>query len=395
MRVINFRPLALAFNPLPFKRGVSDDVEAQNEANIRINQERNDIEMQLQREQNAFNREQWNLNNDYNTPAAVMGRMIAAGISPSTAAQSVAGVPSYSSPVQQTSIPNLSVPTIQGAQDSKLKQSQIATSGMNDIFNNLGQMRNLNAQTEKLKAETKNISERTPLELNELMARTGLQRSQVPYYDAMVNKTYSDVQSVQQGIKESASRIKNMDSQTAANQLHTYFESEAFNDNLGIIKNQYKMSEQGAKYFGAQLRSQIAVNLGLSDYYKEASNLAHEQAQTEQKEREKIDAIISLYTADTKGKLLNNSIVEEYGKPLAEQELSEAEYNNSALGRGTSALRDIGVGLGAALGGAAAVKNATKKKDTPPTNTRTGNVSSNVYNNSTLDFLNSSTPIQN
>lgn len=53
-----------------------------NQTNLDIANKQIDLQLQLQREQNQWNLEQWNRENEYNSPAAQMERYIKAGINP-------------------------------------------------------------------------------------------------------------------------------------------------------------------------------------------------------------------------------------------------------------------------------------------------------------------------
>lgn len=95
-----------------------------NESNTANTAATNATNIQLQQEMNQFNREQWNLNNEYNSPAAQMARARAAGINPNVVASGASSV--ASSPVQQTTLPQVQTPNlVQGHVDPEVKRTNL------------------------------------------------------------------------------------------------------------------------------------------------------------------------------------------------------------------------------------------------------------------------------
>ena len=89
-----------------------------NATNLQIARENNEKAIELQEQQNQFNVEQWNRNNEYNSPAAQRDRLLQAGYNPNLFGNNSQYTPS---PVQQTSIPNLTTPQMQNAADVYLQ----------------------------------------------------------------------------------------------------------------------------------------------------------------------------------------------------------------------------------------------------------------------------------
>ena len=136
----------------------------QNASNRRFEQE----EAQKQRDwneamsvkQNAWNLEQWNRENEYNTPAAQVQRLRDAGLNPlyyGLDGNSAGASPTAAQPLgyDRASIPNMDNPMAFGL-DSALK---------------LAQVRNVQADTERKQAETQVTSAKLPYEVDLLKSQ--------------------------------------------------------------------------------------------------------------------------------------------------------------------------------------------------------------------------------
>lgn len=129
----------------------SNSQKAANEANLKIAQMNNDTQLQMMRENNEFNKQQaidmFNMQNEYNDPAAQMQRLRAAGINPAAAfgdggvsassgvasgspASSV-GVPSLTSPVMQP-VPSVTAGLLEGLLSLSKVKSNNSSSSLND-----------------------------------------------------------------------------------------------------------------------------------------------------------------------------------------------------------------------------------------------------------------------
>lgn len=129
-----------------------------NEANTANTAATNATQIQLQREMNDFNVQQWNRNNEYNSPANQMARARAAGINPNVVASDAASV--ASSPVQQLSTPQLSVPNLVTPQVSPVnehKSSEFISNAISDISKATGSYYMNQAQIELTKQQADSL----------------------------------------------------------------------------------------------------------------------------------------------------------------------------------------------------------------------------------------------
>lgn len=103
-----------------------------NAYNRLIAEDSNKANLELQNDMNDFNLRMWNKNNEYNSPAQQLQRAAAAGINPNV----VFGQPVASSPVQQTSIPNMVTPQM----EAPLMNFNPLTKGKYKFLQELGNM---------------------------------------------------------------------------------------------------------------------------------------------------------------------------------------------------------------------------------------------------------------
>lgn len=119
--------------------------------------------LQMQREQNAFNVQMWNATNEYNTPANQVKRLIEAGFNPNSFAQSATSGNASSSP-QSVTPPYQPINT-----DS----AQIMSNGISNAVNSYISGIQADALIKKANAESNNIITLTPYQANVLEAEYG------------------------------------------------------------------------------------------------------------------------------------------------------------------------------------------------------------------------------
>lgn len=136
----------------------------QNASNRRFEQEeaqkQRDWNEAMSAKQNAWNLEQWNRENEYNTPAAQLQRMRDAGLNPlyyGLDGNSAGASPTAAQPLgyDRASIPNMDNPMAFGL-DSALKLAQVS---------------NVQADTERKQAETQVTSAKLPYEVDLLKSQ--------------------------------------------------------------------------------------------------------------------------------------------------------------------------------------------------------------------------------
>lgn len=155
--------------------GILNFMSAGTDAYFQRQQQQQEFEQQksLLNTQNKFTLDMYNLNNEFNSPANQIQRMIAAGISPAAAAQAVAGSPSSATGSQVSSS---SAPSVNSAIG--------ASSPMSSVFSDLFKNRLLAAQTEQQIAETGRYNEVTDKAIEEATERINKMRKEGRLTDA-------------------------------------------------------------------------------------------------------------------------------------------------------------------------------------------------------------------
>lgn len=134
-----------------------------NRTNLQIARETNQMQKQLQDEQNAWNLEQWNRNNQYNTPSAQMDRYRSAGLNPYLMMSGgAAGSGNSQSPAQGVNPSQLSTPTMQ-SYDPSASFGQIS-SIIGDYGRMLHEQKMSEADTRLKNAEAGNMEIRNAYE---------------------------------------------------------------------------------------------------------------------------------------------------------------------------------------------------------------------------------------
>lgn len=233
-----------------------------NMQNRRAVNQTNRLNYQMQQEQNAWNERMWHMNNEYNTPANQMKRLIAAGLNPDLM---------YGNPSQGTS----SAPA-QGTNPAQAQAFQMQ--GFGDMFSNAQQLmmqkkandanvRLMQAQADSLDAETtfkeRGLSlDEKRVKLQERELETSIQQfaEMKPYYEAQIDKIKSD----KKVSDEQADEIfwRNLiNSRTYGHQM------EMLHAELQKLKSEYNLNNKQANYYQhmAELYS-IEVLKGNVDY---------------------------------------------------------------------------------------------------------------------------------
>lgn len=279
----------------------------------------------MQQQQNAWNLEMWNRNNEYNSPAAQMQRLQAAGLNPDLMYGQNAGDSSgnSSSPAQGTN----PIPKQPFHLDPLM----------------LSQMRLLNAQAYKTDKEG-NIADIKAQNDEEFSYKQnlldlGLSAEQINYLSALYDKTYKEIDQIDQN-------IANMKQQWSI--LHEQINTQVAQTNLLIQQGKkeeaacwlYLAQKEGQEldndqqriinqYLPKKLQSEIDLNyanvknaLASAEESKARANLENEEAKTEGKKREFIDAKIGESKAN-KQLLQRKSQTEKF---VAKEEEQKAKY---------------------------------------------------------------------
>lgn len=279
-------------------RAIRQQIRAQQEEN-RKNREYN---LMLARTQNQWNIEQWQRENDYNSPTAQMSRFRAAGLNPNL--------------IYGQSNPAASSPTLtSGAASSPTDMSAIGNKrnfgqAMQEMLNmemQKAQIEAIKAGTEKTKEDTKNVTASTEaltidnmyraakheqdLQVGGMTIRLGkstlkMNDQQMENLKADLEETVATVESIKQSVEESKARVELLgvqkESQLAAiirdNEkakaeiAKTYAEFKKINAETKITEQEYSemVTTQYARALGLELDNQ---NKGLQGKYLKSQTL--------------------------------------------------------------------------------------------------------------------------
>lgn len=296
-----------------------------NATNLQLARERNANEIALQEAQNKFNLEQWNRNNEYNSPSAQLARYTAAGINPNSAVQGITGTTYNASPVQQTSIPNLTTPQLQSSAD------QILQGGLNKatIFANMaGSVADVidkTAKAEKAKAESDTINQ-TRQQTIELL------KSEYKLNDAQAEKAYNEINQIvgqcnqmQKQCEVMAAQIALMDEQTKEQKVKALRASEVINTQLNELVSRSLLSKAQAKYALAVLPSAIGLNVSQAELNHARSELTSHEARV-------MDSTVKLLGTQTEGQAISNMFEINYGYDQRENGLKLMKEQIKGLG---------------------------------------------------------------
>lgn len=229
-----------------------------NATNLQIARENNEKAIELQEQQNQFNVEQWNRNNEYNSPVAQRDRLLAAGYNPNMFGNNSQYTPS---PVQQTSIPNLTTPQMQNAADVYL-QSGLAKG---QYYANMFQQA---ADIGKTVAEIGNIKQDTQSKYTYNQFAADLHRSGIEVNQATARKMYADInksvqeiQNMRATIGEINARIANMDADTKGKVIDNLYKGEVWDATVKKLKSECGYNDAQIDY----IKQKLPYELGLID----------------------------------------------------------------------------------------------------------------------------------
>lgn len=279
-------------------RAIRRQIRAQQEEN----QKNREYNLMLARTQNQWNIEQWQRENDYNSPTAQMSRFRAAGLNPNL--------------IYGQSNPAASSPTLMsGAASSPTDMSAIGNKrnfgqAMQEVLNmemQKAQIEAIKAGTEKTKEDTKNVIASTKaltidnmyraakheqdLQVGGMTIRLGkstlkMNDQQMENLKADLEETVATVESIKQSVEESKARVELLgvqkESQLAAiirdNEkakaeiAKTYAEFKKINAETKITEQEYSemVATQYARALGLELDNQ---NKGLQGKYLKSQTL--------------------------------------------------------------------------------------------------------------------------
>ena len=341
----------------------TENVKATNATNI-----------QLQREMNDFNLDQWYRNNEYNSMQSQMARWTAAGMNPNAFVSSTS-----SQPVQQTTLPSLSVPNLvtpqmQSSADTYLQSGLRNSQILSELVGNLSGINKDISDAKKADADANKAEADAAYTLSQKDVQAALAASNISLNKATEQKLQSDVSVASQQIAKFKSDIslqvqqcELLKQQSTAQEIANVFEPERCKLLVDTLKSQIKLNENEIKVALKRLPFELGLISSQTDANQAAAELSRAQASLTKEEEKRVKALYGLITTQNAKELFNLFLDVEYGQTEREQgissnaqEIKDLEYKNSFFGRTTGAIRDIGIGIGAALGAAVAVKKGAK-----------------------------------
>ena len=233
----------------------NENVDKQIKAQRRENEKTREFNLMLAKKQNAWNREQWNAENAYNTPAAQKARLEAAGLN--------ADMMYGGSGVSNIAAPSPAMTS--GAPASPMDWSSLANKqSLGSVLSNALNMEMARAQIDSIKADTKKtlaeagLSE-ISLEYADAQARLGLKISEQEY-----EKAQQDYELGVKALEKAAAELEGISLDNAYKAIRQAFESEVFQKQIDILSEELHIKKAEAtyalEYYCAQLLGLKADN---------------------------------------------------------------------------------------------------------------------------------------
>uniref|UniRef100_A0AAU8B136 DNA pilot protein n=1 Tax=Dulem virus 221 TaxID=3145698 RepID=A0AAU8B136_9VIRU len=227
-----------------------------NEANIRMNAENNALQRELFEKKYDKDLEQWNRQNEYNSPVAQVERLKEAGLNPA-----LSGIQTGLA----TSSPEMGVPaTTSGHSEIGTPVQALDFSPFGTMELNASQVRNIKADTDSKTIDNVTRNLRNIEELNKLKAETNSTRLRNAY-QGMQNSIFDNVHSMDMRLKESELELRK-------SQMHYTITQNAFKaKELSAFDGKQKaeianlIADTAGKYASARLSKQQMLHLIQSD----------------------------------------------------------------------------------------------------------------------------------
>ena len=253
---------------------IDKQIAAQKEEN-RLNREWN---LNLAKMQNQWNIEQWNRENAYNDPSAVMSRNIDAGLNPDLLYSSGAGfTPAASSPEmtagaasQPTDVSNLSKKrtygevinealqnALVGAQVAKTQSETKKTDKETDNLVVQGKILSADALTQAAKNERTIQIMDSQVYLNHALADESHANKEL--IAGKTSKLVDEVAQIRQNIAESKARISNMQADIAIRKIQLAFQSKELQGKLDLIASEIKKNNVWCANSTAEIKAKLQV----------------------------------------------------------------------------------------------------------------------------------------
>lgn len=337
-----------------------------NATNLQIARETNEKSIELQEMQNQFNVEQWNRNNEYNSPVSQRDRLLAAGYNPNMFGNNSQYTPS---PVQQTSLPNLTTPQMQSAADVYLQSGLAKGQYYANMFEQA-------ANIGKTVAEIGNIKEDTQTKYTYNQFAADLHKSGIEVNQATSRKMYADINESVQRIQNMrtelgliGAKIANMDADTKGKVLDNLYKGDVWQATIDKLKSECDFNDAQINYIQKKLpyelglisaqtgeaKSKTAVNYSEAELNKARTALTNADIK-------QVEQMVEVLTIQTNQQafdyLLSTSFDMEdryYDQEIKRETLSSLKWENNPFSR---SVRAAGAITGAVANGVGAVKGS-------------------------------------
>lgn len=245
------------------------NIDKQIEANRYENQQNRFYNLNLAKMQNQWNLEQWQRENAYNTPSAVMSRLSTAGLNPDLAySQGGAFTPAASSPEMTAGSPSQPA-DVSGISSKKTYGEMFSQALQMNIAQK--QAENIGADTGKKKQETQNLkvengilsakalvdsaSAESVIEYNKARVYVAhntadLTHSQAEYYASLINKVSAETENLYKERDRIVAQTSELNERVVQMKFDRYLRSKEFQLACANLAQQIKESD-----------SRIAVNV--------------------------------------------------------------------------------------------------------------------------------------
>lgn len=344
-----------------------------NAMNYRIAQQNNDTAIQLQREMNDWNLQQWNRNNEYNekynSTSAQLQRWMDAGLNPNGFNGSNGSV-NMATPVQQLSTPNLTTPTMQNSADAYIAAGQQEIAAKLHLGEQLGGLSQQAAQTAYTVAAAKREEADEMNKLTEAKVRDYLAPSMahlnwksasekeqhVRLMKEQATSVIAGVDEIRQHITESKAKISLMNEEQAKLAFENLGAPERWKILENTLANDLRMSRWQIQYFIDSYQLRLG-NLSIENKYlaslKNLNESEKKQVDFMQKilEAQNPEDALRVYS-ETAAQIARNEALS------SDEKIEQLQWLNGTWNRIVQSVKDVGVGVGAALTGASSVRSS-------------------------------------
>lgn len=227
----------------------SRNIDKQISAQQVENQKNREYNLDLAKKQNEWSIDQWNRENQYNTPSAQMSRLIKAGLNPDLIySNGTSGLTSASSPTMTSGAPSQPVDLSNLA--NKPTVGHVVQQSLNDAL--LGaQTRLIGAQAKKLESETegqdihnKNVFELDRAQLENLLSQKDLNRQQIDESISCIEQTKTSIEQIKANIDLIGAQIENLSFSQAQDAIRLSLERSRNDAEVKKMQSEARLTDE-------------------------------------------------------------------------------------------------------------------------------------------------------